>query len=85
MLPQTAPSVAILTGSGATPSAVMPSRSRWRSRAASSGKCRSGVPGRARDHRTGQRPLAHVGERLGVDDVVGVAGPQHLEEVQPAP
>src|SRR4051812_38601109 len=31
-----------------------------------------------------QRALARVGERLGVDDVVGEAGAQHLGEVQPA-
>jgi hypothetical protein len=40
--------------------------------------------GQARDDRTGQGALAHVGERLGVDHVVAVAGPQHLQEVQPA-
>ncbi len=43
-----------------------------------------GMLRQAGDHRPRQRPLAHVGERLGVDDVVGEAGPQHLEEVQPA-
>lgn len=42
MLPHTAPSVAIRTGSGVTVSAAMPSRSRCRLQAASSGKCRSG-------------------------------------------
>ena len=28
--------------------------------------------------------LAHVGQGLGIDHVVAVAGPQHLQEVQPA-
>ena len=40
--------------------------------------------GQLGDHRPGQCPLAHVGQRLGVDHVVAVAGAQHLEEVQPA-
>jgi hypothetical protein len=37
-----------------------------------------------RNHRPGQGALAHVGQRLGVDDVVGMPGPQQFEEVQPA-
>jgi hypothetical protein len=32
----------------------------------------------------GQRAFAHVGERLGVDDVVVVAGAQQREEVEAA-
>jgi hypothetical protein len=36
------------------------------------------------DHRSGQGVLAHVGQRLGIDDVVTMPGPQQLEEVQPA-
>ena len=36
------------------------------------------------DHRPCQGMLAHVLQRRRVDDVVGVAGPQQLEEVQPA-
>ena len=36
------------------------------------------------DHRPCQGMLAHVLQRRRVDDVVGVAGLQQLEEVQPA-
>jgi hypothetical protein len=43
-----------------------------------------GVLRQAGDHRTRQGALPHVGEGLGVDHVVGEAGAQHLEEVQPA-
>ena len=42
------------------------------------------MAGQGRDDRTGQGALAHVGQRLGIDHVIGVAGPQHLQEVQPA-
>ena len=34
--------------------------------------------------RTRQRPVAHVSQRLGVDHVIGVAGAEQVEEVQPA-
>src|SRR5215204_3028317 len=37
-----------------------------------------------RDYRPGQGAFAHVGQRLGIDDVVGMPGAQQLEEVQPA-
>ena len=43
-----------------------------------------GMLRQAGGHRSRQRPLPHVGERLGVDHVVGIAGSQHLKEVQPA-
>jgi hypothetical protein len=43
-----------------------------------------GMLRQAGDHRARQHPLAHVGQGLGVDHIVAVAGPQHLEEVQPA-
>jgi hypothetical protein len=36
------------------------------------------------DHRTGQRPLAHVGDRLIIDHVIAVAGAQQFEEVEAA-
>ena len=36
------------------------------------------------DHRASQSVLAHVGQRLGVDHVVAMPGPQQFEEVQPA-
>ena len=42
------------------------------------------VAGQERDHRAGQGVLAHVGQRLGVDHVVSMPGPQQREEVQPA-
>jgi hypothetical protein len=43
-----------------------------------------GVPGQAGDQRTGQGTVAHIGQRRGVDDIVGVAGAQQIEKVQPA-
>ena len=48
------------------------------------GKVPIGMGGQPRDHRTRQGALAHVGQGLGVDHVIAVAGPQQLEEVQPA-
>ena len=48
------------------------------------GEALVGMGGQLRDYGAGQAALAHVGERLGVDHVVGVAGPQDLEEIQPA-
>jgi hypothetical protein len=44
-----------------------------------------GMLGQAGDHRAGQTALAHVGQGLGIDHVIAVASPQHLQEVQPAP
>lgn len=44
---------------------------------------RRGV-GESADHRAGERASAHIGERRVVDDIVGVAGAQQVEEVQPA-
>jgi hypothetical protein len=43
-----------------------------------------GMVGQGFDDRASQGALAHVGQGLGVDDVVAVAGPQHFQEVQPA-
>ena len=48
------------------------------------GKLRGLVARQQVDHRSGQVAAAHVGERLGVDHVVGVTGPQKRQEVQPA-
>ena len=85
-LPHSAPSVAMphrvraLTGRAR----AMPSRSRWPCQARRSAKCRSGWLGQRCDHRPGQGALAHVGQRLGIDHVIGVAGAQQIEEVQPA-
>jgi hypothetical protein len=36
------------------------------------------------DDRASQGALAHVGQGLGVDDVVAIASPQHFQEIQPA-
>lgn len=36
------------------------------------------------DHRPGQSAIMHIGQRLGIDDVIGVAGTQQIKEVQPA-
>lgn len=41
-----------------------------------------GMLAQASDHRGGQCAFAHVGERLGIDDVVVVAGAQQREEVE---
>src|SRR4051812_36760805 len=46
------------------------------------GKVPVGMAGQGFDDRAGQSALAHVG--LGIDHVIGVAGPQHFQEVQPA-
>jgi hypothetical protein len=43
-----------------------------------------GVRGQLGDHRASQGVLAHVGQGLGADQVIAVASPQHLQEVQPA-
>ena len=42
------------------------------------------VFGELADQRPGERAVAHIGERLGVDDVVAMAGTQQVEEVEPA-
>src|SRR3954469_25021391 len=46
------------------------------------GKVPVGMAGQGFDDRAGQSALAPVG--LGIDHVIGVAGPQHFQEVQPA-
>ena len=83
-LPQTAPSVAIRAGSGVTVSAGDAEPLQVGRPGRLVGEVVLGMLGQARDHGTGQGAPAHVGERLGVDHVVGEAGAQHLEEVQPA-
>ena len=40
--------------------------------------------GQAGDHRGGQRALTHVIQRLGIDDVIAVAGTQQVEEIEAA-
>jgi len=40
--------------------------------------------GQAGDHRPGKRALAHVGHRLGIDDVIAMAGAQESEEIAAA-
>src|SRR4051812_43096972 len=42
-----------------------------------------GMRGQLGDYRPGQLPLAHVGQGLGIHEIVAVAGAQHLEEVEP--
>src|SRR3984893_3207164 len=48
------------------------------------GKAAVGMLDQASDHMGGQCTFAHVGERLGVDDVIVVAGAQQREEVEAA-
>ncbi len=48
------------------------------------GKAAVGVLDQASDHMGAQGAVAHVGERLGVDDVIVVAGAQQREEVEAA-
>src|SRR3712207_6261602 len=85
MAPQSAPSVATRAGPTLPSIPRMPSRSRCACQAAWSGKARSGCPARrATTGPAGQGPLAHVGQRLGIDHVVRMAGPQQPKEVQPA-
>jgi hypothetical protein len=40
--------------------------------------------GQAGDHRTGKGALAHIGQSLGIDDVIAMAGAQQREEVAAA-
>ena len=47
-------------------------------------KATFGMLDQASDHMGGQRTLAHIRQRLGVDEVVVVAGAQQLEEVETA-
>ena len=48
------------------------------------GEAAVGMLDQASDHWAGQCTLAHVGERLGIDDVIVMAGAQQLEEVEAA-
>jgi hypothetical protein len=36
------------------------------------------------DHRPGEVTLAHIGERLGIDDIVAMAGAEQIQEVPAA-
>jgi len=75
--------VAISTGSGLTFRAEMPSFSRWRSRLPD--RRTSGRDARqAGHHMRGQRAFAHVSQRLGIDDVIAMAGAQQREKVEAA-
>ena len=40
--------------------------------------------GQAGDHRCGKRAVAHIGQRLGIDDVITMAGAQQLQEIETA-
>src|SRR5258708_30495018 len=42
------------------------------------------VLGEATDHRTGEGALAHIGQRLGIDDIITMARTQQFEEVAAA-
>src|SRR5438876_802336 len=48
------------------------------------GKALVGMFDQAGDRMLGQGALAHVGERVGIDDVIAVAGAQQFEEVAAA-
>ena len=48
------------------------------------GELRVGLLGQQGHNRAGQAAAVHVRQRLGIDHVIGVAGPQQVEEVQPA-
>ena len=39
------------------------------------------VFGQAGNHRAGEGALAHIGQRLGIDDIIAMAGAQQVEEV----
>ena len=43
-----------------------------------------GMFGQAGDHRPGERALAHIGQRLGIDDIILITGAQEIEEVAAA-
>src|SRR5262249_11914446 len=43
-----------------------------------------GMFGEAGDHRPGERALAHIGQRLGIDDIILMAATQEIEEVAAA-
>src|SRR5260221_11929715 len=42
------------------------------------------VVGQASDHRAGKGALAHIGQRLGIDDIITMARTQQFEEVAAA-
>jgi len=42
------------------------------------------VLGQAGDHRAGKGALAHIGQGLGIDDIIAMAGAQQFEEVAAA-
>ena len=54
----------------------MPSVSRWAFSGVAIGKAACGMLVQAINHMGSQGAFAHVGERLGVDDVIVVAGAQ---------
>lgn len=58
----------------------MPSWSRWADHAAWSAKIFGSHPSSS-DHRAGEMTLAHIGQGLGIDDIVLVAGAQQLQEI----
>src|SRR5215468_3223228 len=82
MLPHSAPSVAISTGSGFD----LKRRDAELVEMAFPGRLISkpsvGMLEQAGDHGTGQCSLAHVSDRLIIDRVIAVAGAQQFEEVE---
>ena len=84
-LPHSAPSVAILTASGCTLSAVIPRRCRCVIQASSSGNRLLSAPRQKSDPRPREAALAHIIECRRVDHIVPVAGPEQRKKVEPAP
>jgi hypothetical protein len=78
-LPHSAASVATITGSGLTLRAET-ERFEVGVPGVVTGKAAVGMLNQASDHMGGQCTFAHVGERLGVDDVIIVACAQQREE-----
>ena len=48
------------------------------------GEAAVGMFGQAGDDMAGERAVAHIGQRLGIDDVIAMAGAQQREEVEAA-
>ena len=84
MLPASAPSVAICTGSGVTCRALMPRRSRCACQASWLAKCARGFAANWLITGTGKRTATHVAQGRVIDHVIGVSGAQEIEKVQSA-
>ena len=84
MLPHSAPSVAMLHRVGRDLQSADAEAIEMRLPGGLIGKPCLWLRGQLADHRSGERAAAHVVQRRVVDHVVGVAGAQQVEEVQPA-